>query len=215
MSHMFQLLILCVRGKLQTPGISPCMSVHARVWFMEISNYFETSIQIHCTIALLVCGWLQLRDMSQPGAFPSDVTERADALIAGVRSTGAYSHSKGAAVCREMVAAGIHERDGYPADPESIFMTDGASPAVHNLLRLTVRSSQDAWLVPIPQYPLYSAGLQLAGGTLLPYYLDEQSGWSLNTSTLQELVDQVWKILFEWQAPEARCSTAVTRELNN
>jgi len=31
---------------------------------------------------------------------------------------------------RDTIAAGIEERDGFPANPDDIFMTDGASPAV-------------------------------------------------------------------------------------
>lgn len=31
---------------------------------------------------------------------------------------------------RDTIAAGIEARDGYPADPNDIFLTDGASPAV-------------------------------------------------------------------------------------
>jgi len=42
-------------------------------------------------------------------------------------------------------------------------------------------------LAPVPpapctalQYPLYSASIQLYGGTLLPYNLKEQTGWSMD-----------------------------------
>ena len=31
---------------------------------------------------------------------------------------------------RDPIAAGIEARDGFPANPDDIFMTDGASPAV-------------------------------------------------------------------------------------
>lgn len=31
---------------------------------------------------------------------------------------------------RDTIAAGIETRDGFPADPNDIFLTDGASPAV-------------------------------------------------------------------------------------
>ena len=31
---------------------------------------------------------------------------------------------------RDAIAAGIEARDGFPADPNDIFLTDGASPAV-------------------------------------------------------------------------------------
>ena len=42
-------------------------------------------------------------------------------------------------------------------------MTDGASPAVRMCLQALIRDSRDAILVPIPQYPLYSASIQLLG----------------------------------------------------
>ena len=57
---------------------------------------------------------------------------------------------------------------------------DGASVAVRLLINALVRDSNDAILVPIPQYPLYSASIQLYGGTLLPYNLKEQTGWSMD-----------------------------------
>ena len=42
-------------------------------------------------------------------------------------------------------------------------MTDGASVAVRMCLNAMIRSENDGILVPIPQYPLYSASIQLYG----------------------------------------------------
>ena len=47
-------------------------------------------------------------------------------------------------------------------------------------------SGNDGLLVPIPQYPLYSAALALAQAHLLPYELDEDAGWSLPLSELEK-----------------------------
>jgi aspartate/methionine/tyrosine aminotransferase len=55
-------------------------------------------------------------------------------------------------------------------------LQDGASPAVHYMTEMLVRNPSDAFLVPIPQYPLYSATLCLYGGQLVPYELDEDAG---------------------------------------
>lgn len=41
-----------------------------------------------------------------------------------------WSFLQGIKVCRDDIAAGIMARDGYPANPEDIFITDGASPGV-------------------------------------------------------------------------------------
>lgn len=35
-------------------------------------------------------------------------------------------------------------------------------------------------MIPIPQYPIYSASLTLLGGQGIGYYLDEAKGWDLN-----------------------------------
>ena len=52
----------------------------------------------------------------------------------------------------------------------------GASAAVRMALSLLIRGNgfRDGILVPIPQYPLYSASIALLGGVLIPYELDEE-----------------------------------------
>ena len=61
--------------------------------------------------------------------YAADAAARARHYLAHMpgNSAGAYTESKGLAVFRKEIAAFIEERDGYPADFEDIFMTDGAS----------------------------------------------------------------------------------------
>jgi alanine transaminase len=47
-----------------------------------------------------------------------------------------------------------------------------------------IRNPQDGILIPIPQYPLYTATLALLGGQGVPYYLDESKGWSFDVNDL-------------------------------
>jgi hypothetical protein len=65
-----------------------------------------------------------------------------------------------------------------PLCPPPPHPQDGASPGVHYLMEMLIRGPSDAYLVPIPQYPLYSATLCLYGGQLVPYELDENAGRS-------------------------------------
>ncbi len=46
---------------------------------------------------------------------------------------------------------------------QHIFLTDGASVSVRMCLNAMIRHERDAVLVPIPQYPLYSASIRLYG----------------------------------------------------
>lgn len=58
--------------------------------------------------------------------FPADVVDRAKELLADFPGgTGGYTDSRGSRLCRQMVASGIEGRDGYPADPDDIWLTDG------------------------------------------------------------------------------------------
>jgi len=43
-----------------------------------------------------------------------------------------------------------------------------------------IAAPNDAIMIPIPQYPLYSALITLYGGQQVGYYLDEESGWGFD-----------------------------------
>jgi hypothetical protein len=43
-------------------------------------------------------------------------------------------------------------------------------------------------LVPVPQYPLYSAIISLFGGSLVPYYLEEEANWNLDFANIRQAV---------------------------
>lgn len=133
---------------------------------------------------LAVCDYPELMELA-PHLFPTDVIERARVYLKEVRSVGAYSHSQGVETVRQEVADFIAARDGYPADPNLIFLTDGASPGVQAWVRASLRDKSDGLMIPIPQYPLYSATIPLYGGTAVPYYLNEEEGWSLSVDELK------------------------------
>ena len=107
--------------------------------------------------------WPALMDM--PGAsemFAPDAIARARAYLDAETRVGAYTESQGLSIVRQEVADFITARDGVPAVKENVFLTDGASKGVEFLLKLVLRGKDDGVLVPIPQYPLYSAALALA-----------------------------------------------------
>ncbi|XP_057454991.1 alanine aminotransferase 2-like [Lotus japonicus] len=170
-SHPFDEILYCNIGNPQSLGQQPI------TFFREV---------------LALSDYPALLDKSETqGLFSSDSIERAWQILDQIpgRATGAYSHSQGITGLRETIAAGIQERDGFPCDPSDIFLTDGASPAVHLMMQLLIRSEQDGILCPIPQYPLYSASITLHGGSLVPYYLDEATGWGLEISELKKQLE--------------------------
>jgi len=126
--------------------------------------------------------------------FEEDVREKAHYILEQSKfGLGAYSDSKGMLFVREAIAQFIMGRDSFggvhqSADEKHIFLTDGASKGVQSALRLLISSKKDGILIPIPQYPLYSATITLYGGQQIGYYLDEDSGWSLDEQILEDAI---------------------------
>ena len=123
--------------------------------------------------------------------FPTDVVATAKALLAGSKyGLGAYSESKGVRFVREAVATFIQERDGIPADPEAIYLTDGASKGVQAALRVLIGGPGDGIMIPIPQYPLYSATITLYEGRQVNFYMDEGNDWKLSQAMLESSLQE-------------------------
>lgn len=80
----------------------------------------------------------------------------------------------------------IEERDGGVAsDADSIFMTNGASSGINMVLTALISSEKSGVMIPIPQYPIYSATIGLLGGQQVGYFLDEKNGWETNMEELE------------------------------
>jgi alanine transaminase len=121
--------------------------------------------------------------------YPRDLIQRAK-LILGMHphGTGAYTQSTGIPFIRQAVANFIQKRDGIPADKDRIILTDGASKGAQAVLVALLKEENDGFMIPIPQYPLYSASLTLFGGKPIGYYLDEENSWQLSESILTESI---------------------------
>ncbi|KAI7868567.1 pyridoxal phosphate-dependent transferase [Spinellus fusiger] len=120
--------------------------------------------------------------------YPSDAIARAEVLLKNIGSIGAYSHSKGVPYVRENVAKFIEKRDGYSANPDHIFLTQGASSGVQTLIQTLTQNSSVGIMIPIPQYPLYSATISLVDATPVPYYLNEEENWGLSIQDLEQSI---------------------------
>ncbi|CAK89418.1 unnamed protein product (macronuclear) [Paramecium tetraurelia] len=101
---------------------------------------------------------------------------------------GAYSQSPGYPVIREAVANFIQKRDATKNRPSinDIILTDGASSGITLMFNLLLKDKNDGVMIPIPQYPLYSAVIAQCGAHQIPYYLVEDKNWSAEQKQLEE-----------------------------
>lgn len=117
-----------------------------------------------------------------------------DILLNIDNNLGAYSESKGFEFIRKAIATFIDKRDhasetGIYADYENIFLTNGASVGAQSVIESIISNPKDGIMIPIPQYPLYSATIKRSGGEQVNYYLDEENGWTIN----REILDASFK----------------------
>lgn len=127
--------------------------------------------------------------------FPSDVVHRAEELLASFRggSVGAYTDSFGIELIRQHVCEFIEKRDGVKPEVNNVFLSSGASEAIKNIFKLMnqkIDGKAPGVLVPIPQYPLYSASLTELGMDLIGYYLEEDQNWALSGKELKRALNE-------------------------
>jgi len=128
----------------------------------------------------------------EQNVFPSDVNERCKEILGTVRgSIGCYSESIGLPIVRKHVAKFIEDRDGYSCDPSNLVLTNGASSSVKLILELFISEKEKSGaLIPIPQYPLYSATISEFGMHQIGYYLNEDNDWSLDITELKRALEE-------------------------
>ncbi|KAG9254680.1 pyridoxal phosphate-dependent transferase [Emericellopsis atlantica] len=122
--------------------------------------------------------------------YKSDVVDRAKWLLKHVGSVGAYSASNGVPAIKESIAKFLERRDGFPANPANIYLSAGASSGVNTLLHTICASPNTGILVPIPQYPLYTATLSVLDATCVPYYLDEAKNWGTDINAVRSAYEK-------------------------
>ena len=122
-----------------------------------------------------------------------DILSLSETILAkSVTGMGAYTPSKGFYFIREAIASFIDLRDGCQgedskyADPDQIFLTNGASQGAKFIIDILISGKDDGIMIPIPQYPLYSATIKKAGGTKINYYPNEERGWIFDQDMLEE-----------------------------
>lgn len=178
-----------VRGELYIRG-EELRKAGKEITFTNVGNPHalgQKPLTFNRQVQALVSAPFLLDNPALAQIFKKDAIARAKHLLKLLPGgVGAYTDSRGAPGIRQEIADFIERRDGHPSNPDHIFVTDGASPAVRYLLNAIIRDEHDGLLVPIPQYPLYSASIQLYGGTLIPYNLKEDNNWGLNVDDLRQ-----------------------------
>ena len=97
-------------------------------------------------------------------------------LIANARNSEAYSDSKGIFSARKAIMQ-YCQLKGFPhVDIDDIYLGNGVSELISISLQALLDHGDDV-LVPMPDYPLWTACVSLAGGNAVHYLCDEKANW--------------------------------------
>ncbi|XP_041762725.1 alanine aminotransferase 1 [Anopheles merus] len=146
-----------------------------------------------------VLGLVSYPPLFNDPSIPADAKQRARAILDGCKggSVGSYSDSAGIEVIRRHAAEYIQRRDGgIPADWQNIILSAGASGGIKvlmALLRCPIDGKKPGVMIPIPQYPLYSATIAEFDMEQIGYYLDEANKWGLDIAELERSLKEARK----------------------
>jgi alanine transaminase len=94
-------------------------------------------------------------------------------------------------VIREHVADFITRRDGseYPGDPSKLFLLNGATDGIKAVFYMCVDPGVPCGvMIPIPQYPIYTASISEFGAEKIEYYLEEDRDWAVDVEDMRKRV---------------------------
>lgn len=97
-------------------------------------------------------------------------------VIRNLPNAEGYTASKGLFAARKAIMQECQKLDIPGVDMEDIFLGNGASELIVMAMQALLNNG-DEILVPAPDYPLWTAAVNLAGGKAVHYLCDEQSDW--------------------------------------
>ena len=97
-------------------------------------------------------------------------------MILNLPNSAGYSDSKGIFAARKAVMHYTQELGIRGVTLDDIYLGNGASDLI-SLATNALLDEGDELLIPMPDYPLWTATTSLSGGTPVHYLCDEENGW--------------------------------------
>ena len=134
-------------------------------------------------------------NIGNPGLFGFKAPETMrKAMIENLEQADAYSHQKGIFPAREAVVMQQQARGVMDVTADDVFLGNGCSELIISALRALL-SPGDEVLVPSPDYPLWTAATNLAGGSAVHYPCPEANGFMPDPEAVAKLVTPRTKAL--------------------
>ncbi|BCE00658.1 pyridoxal phosphate-dependent aminotransferase [Marinicellulosiphila megalodicopiae] len=97
-------------------------------------------------------------------------------VIKNLQNSEGYCESKGLYSARKAVMQEFQKKEVEGVTIEDIYLGNGVSELI-SLTTMALLNNEDEILIPMPDYPLWTASVNLAGGKAVHYLCDEENLW--------------------------------------
>ncbi len=116
-------------------------------------------------------------NIGNPASFGFEVPEEImQDVIRNMGNAGGYTDSKGLFAPRKAIMHATQSKHIKGVTVDDIIIGNGVSELIVMAMQALVNNG-DQVLVPMPDYPLWTAAVTLAGGSACHYLCDEATGW--------------------------------------
>lgn len=104
---------------------------------------------------------------------PSEMLEH---MRRNISVAAAYSDSKGLHACRAAIIQDMQKQGVSGVGMDDVYIGNGVSELIVMSMNALLNNGDEV-LIPMPDYPLWTAAVSLSGGHPVHYYCDEQADW--------------------------------------
>ena len=134
-------------------------------------------------------------NIGNPGVFGFNASQEIiNEISQNLRNAQPYGDSRGIAVARNAIMDDFKSRGVANAGIEDIYIGNGVSELIMMTMQGLIDPG-DEILVPMPDYPLWTAAVNFSGGTAVHYLCDEASDWNPDIADLRSKVSSKTKAI--------------------
>lgn len=104
-----------------------------------------------------------------------------------IKNSQGYSDSKGLKIAREAIVEYYKRKNVNNLELDDIFIGNGVSELILISMQALLNPN-DEILVPMPDYPLWTASINLCGGKAVHYICDENNEWYPNINDIRRKI---------------------------
>ncbi|MDR2471442.1 MAG: pyridoxal phosphate-dependent aminotransferase [Treponema sp.] len=106
-------------------------------------------------------------------------------IIVNMKNAQGYGDSQGLFAARKAIVLDLHSRGILDVGIDDVYIGNGVSELI-SIAMQGLLNPGDEVLIPMPDYPLWTAAATLAGGRPVHYRCDEEAGWNPDLADIRK-----------------------------